>query len=340
MEQQEQEQPGRDRDELVLHVRKSVYGLPTACPICLPAYIYLRLANISFTIYYDVKSPDSEDLPLVEFGSYAGFNSEAGGIFEFLKKENIVDLDSEIPTYSFPDLLASKVLISSWLADATLYELWVNYNENVANEIYFSDLPWPIGKIIYWKQKRATMQRLGINSSNCQEKEAELYRNAGAAYESLSTKLGDQKFFLENKPTSVDAYFLGHALFVLQTLNDSSKLRQELMKHDNLIRYAENLKTEFLEASNSSAPPRSSTHFASSSRTSRSRTSSGGAKYRGSKEKQTRTETEEEKIFKKRGKYFLITQIVAIVVFLSIMGGTSTGEDEAEMEEDGFFYED
>ncbi|KAH9300818.1 hypothetical protein KI387_012401 [Taxus chinensis] len=281
-----------------------------------------------------------EDLPSVEFDSCVGFNSEVGGVFEFLKKENIVDLDSEIPRYSVPDLLASEALISSWLADATLYELWGSHKENVANEIYFSDLPWPIGKILYWKQKRAAMQRLGVTSTNCQEKEAELYRNAAAAYESLSTKLGDQKFFLENKPTSLDAIFLGHALFVLQTSNGSSRLRQELMKHDNLFRYAENLKTEFLEASGSSALPRwSSPHFASSSKTDKSHTSSGGAKYRASKEKHTQPKTEEEKIFKKRGKYFLITQFIAVVVFLSLMGGT--GEDEVEVEDnDGLFVED
>jgi len=238
MEQQE----GEGGDGLVLVVRKSAHGLPTACPVCLPAYIYLRLANISFNTHYNLVNPDSDALPSIEFGDVAGFHNETGGIFGFLSKEDIVDLDSDIPSHSLPDWLALKALICSCLNDAALYELWVSHNHKVANEIYFADLPWPIGKILYWKQRRNVMQRLGVNPSNGQEREAELYRNAAAAYEALSTKLGDQTFLFENKPTSLDAIFLGHILFVLHTFNDSSTLRQELLKHDNLIKYSENLK--------------------------------------------------------------------------------------------------
>eukprot|EP01018_Ginkgo_biloba_P002304 Gb_38328 [translate_table: standard] len=213
MDQQEQ----ACRDGLVLVVRKSAYGLPTACPVCLPAYIYLRFANISFNTHYHLTSPDSEDLPSLEYGDFAGFNSQTGGIFDILKKEGIADLDSEIPSHIVPDWLSFKALISSWLTDATLYELWVNQNDYVVSEIYFANLPWPIGKILYWKQRRTVMQQLGITCSNGQERASELYRNAAAAYESLSMKLEDQTFFFENRPTSLDAIFLGHALFILQT---------------------------------------------------------------------------------------------------------------------------
>jgi metaxin len=60
MEQQE----GEGGDGLVLVVRKSAHGLPTACPVCLPAYIYLRLANISFNTHYNLVNPDSGKLLL------------------------------------------------------------------------------------------------------------------------------------------------------------------------------------------------------------------------------------------------------------------------------------
>lgn len=327
MEQQE----GEGGDGLVLVVRKPAYGLPTACPVCLPAYIYLKLANISFNTHYSLINPDSDALPSIEFGDVAGFHNETGGILGFLSKEEIVDLDAGIPIHSLPDWLALKALICSYLNDATLYELWVNHNHKVANEIYFSDLPWPIGKILYWKQKRTVMLWLGVNSSNGQEREVELYRNAAAAYEALSTKLEDQAFLFENKPTSLDAIFLGHILFVLHTFNDSSTLRQELMKHDNLVKYAENLKTKFLEASGSSPLLRSASGFTSGSRT--------GAKYRGPKEKDKKPKTEEEKTFRRRAKYFIITQFIAVLVFLTLMG--SINEDEVEMEdEDGMIVED
>eukprot|EP01018_Ginkgo_biloba_P027322 Gb_34072 [translate_table: standard] len=327
------------RDGLVLVVRKSAFGLPTACPACLSAYIYLRFAQVHFNTHYNVINPDSEDIPSFEYGDYAGFNSERGGVIELLKEEGVVDLDSKIPSHTFPDWLASKAMISSWLSDATLFELWIKPSDNIASEIYFADLPWPIGKILHWKQRRAVREWLGITSSNSHDKEAVLYQNAAAAYESLSTKLGEQSFFFENRPTSLDAIFLGHALFVLQTSTDSSVMRRELMKHDNLIRYAENLKNEFLESEGSTSIPRFPSEPASSSKAGKSRTSHGGAKYKGSKENAKKERTEEEKIFRKRAKYFLITQFVAVIVFLTLMGGSS--EDDVELEdEDGMIVDD
>jgi metaxin len=38
--------------------------------------------------------------------------------------------------------------------------------------------------------------------------------------------------------------------------------------------------------------------------------------------------TEEEKKFRRRTKYFLATQLVAVLVFLSIMGGVDSSELE------------
>lgn len=46
------------------------------------------------------------------------------------------------------------------------------------------------------------------------------------------------------------------------------------------------------------------------------------------KNKPRREKTEEEKKFKRRAKYFLATQLVAILVFLSVLGGSNDAEVE------------
>ena len=38
----------------------------------------------------------------------------------------------------------------------------------------------------------------------------------------------------------------------------------------------------------------------------------------------------EEKIFRRRAKYFLATQLVAVIVFLSLFGGADGSEDGSE----------
>ncbi|EEE65164.1 hypothetical protein OsJ_20266 [Oryza sativa Japonica Group] len=47
--------------------------------------------------------------------------------------------------------------------------------------------------------------------------------------------------------------------------------------------------------------------------------------------------TEEEKKFRRKAKYFLATQLVAVLLFLSLMGGADSSELD---DEDGVDYED
>ncbi|ERN12503.1 hypothetical protein AMTRI_Chr01g114080 [Amborella trichopoda] len=324
---------------LVLVARKPCFGLPTGCPICLPVHIYLKFANVPFTMHFDAASPDSEDIPSVELGDYVAFNSEKGGAIEGLKEDGIVDLDSKLPTHIVPDWLAMKAMITSWLSDAMLYELWVNSDGVVADKIYFSDLPWPIGKVLHWKQTKYMKQLLGIMEANAMEREAEIYLKAALAYDALSTKLGEQNFFFENRPTSLDAIFLGQTLFVIHASADTSILRSKLMEHENLVRYTESLKTQFLEASSSSSSssvPRAS--FGSSSSWSSSTSRGKGGASRGGAKPKKKEKTEEEKTFKRRGKYFLAAQFIAVVVFLSLMGPSD--DVDVEIEDDGLNYED
>ena len=55
------------------------------------------------------------------------------------------------------------------------------------------------------------------------------------------------------------------------------------------------------------------------------------------KPKAKKERTEEEKKFRQRAKYFLATQLVAVLVFLSLMGGVDSSELD---DDDGMDYED
>lgn len=95
-------------------------------------------------------------------------------MIECLKENGIVDLDSKIATHTVPDWVATKAMVSSWLADAVMYELWVDSDGSVAKQVYFSDLSWPIAKILHWKQIRDVKQALRITNTNLEERESEV----------------------------------------------------------------------------------------------------------------------------------------------------------------------
>ncbi|KAK9269620.1 hypothetical protein L1049_001397 [Liquidambar formosana] len=321
--------------ELTLVTRKACFGLPTACPSCLPVYIYLRFAQVPFDLNFNLIHPDSDQIPYVESGAYVAYNNEKGGVIESLKDDGIVDLDSELHTV--PEWLSTKAMIGSWLADAVMYELWVGSDGSSANKIYYSDLPWPIGKILFYKQMHVVKQLLGITKDNAERREAEIYRRATIAYGALSSRIGEETFFFENRPTSLDAIFLGHALFTLQALPETSVLRSKLLEHGNLVRYAEKLKTEFLEAgSSSSSVPLF--HSNPSSSTPRRGPSNWSPK---PQSKPKREKTEEEKTFRRRAKYFLVTQLVSVLIFLSLVDGSNDAEVELDDDDgEGLGYND
>ncbi|WCJ42246.1 metaxin-related [Euphorbia peplus] len=323
-----------DEGGYILVARKPNFNLPTACPICLPVYIYLKLARFSFHLDFNSIYPDSDQIPFVESGVYVAFNNESGGVIQRLKDDGVVDLDSEFS--SIPEWVSMEAMISSWLVDAVTYELWLGSDGATAFKIYYSDLPWLIGKALFMKQVYTVKQQLGITKENAVQREKEIYRKAKIAYGALSTRLGEQEFLFEDRPSSLDALLAAHVLFCVQALPESSVLQISISEHHNLLRYAEKLKTDFLVAGSSSSPiPQF--HSESSSSTARRGPSNSnpGSK---SKRKPKREKTEEEKKFKRRAKYFLATQLVAILLFLSVIGGYDFSEvEEAADEDDGYY---
>ncbi|PIN08170.1 Translocase of outer mitochondrial membrane complex, subunit TOM37/Metaxin 1 [Handroanthus impetiginosus] len=301
-----------ERGRLTLVVRKPCFGLPTACPKCLPVYIYLKFSKIPFSLDFNLRHPDSDQIPFAESGDYVAYNNEKGGVIKSFKEDGIVDLDGEVNV---------------------MYELWVGSDGKSAQEIYYSDLPWPIGKILYFKQVRTVKQLLGITADNAERREEEIYSRATLAYGALSSRLGEQTFLFEDRPTSLDAVFLGHVLFTLHALPETSVLKSKLLGHANLVNYAENLKMEYVDANTASSSVPQSDPSSSASRRGPSNWSSKP------RSKPRREKTEEEKKFRRRAKYFLATQFVAILVFLSLLSGSNDAEVELEDDDDGLNYE-
>ncbi|KAJ7979426.1 mitochondrial outer membrane import complex protein METAXIN-like [Quillaja saponaria] len=313
------------RDSCTLVVRKPCFGLPTACPSCLPAYIYLKFAQIPFQLDFNLTYPDSDQIPYFEAGDYVAYQNENGGVVECLKRDGIVDLDTEF--YSLPEWISTKVMVSSWLAEALIYELWLGTDVSSAQKIYCSDLPFPIGKALFLKQVHSVKQQLGITRDNAELKEEEIYRRADIAYGALSTRLGEQNY-LDSSPSSLDAIFLAHALITLQALPETSVLRGKLLQYDNLVRYADKLKTELIEAGSSLA---SAPHFQSDSSASTPRRGPSNSK---TKNKPKGQKTEEEKTFKRRARYFVAAQLVSLFLFLSFLGGVN--DAEVELDDNGY----
>lgn len=130
------------------------------------------LSKLAYSSTHSLLLSFLDQIPYIESGDYVAYNDENGGVIESLKKDGLVDLDSEF--YSVPEWLSTKAMVSSWIEDAIVYELWVGSDDTPAEKIYYSDLPWPIGKVLFLKQVHSIKQRLGITKDNAEQKEQEV----------------------------------------------------------------------------------------------------------------------------------------------------------------------
>ena len=117
----------------------------------------------------------AEDLPTLEYREKAVFSGEGGGIVEFLKAEDITDLDAGFSNEEIAQIRALSALVESHLQNALLCELWSNENKKIAQRIYFKALPWPINRILHWKQQMRNRELLGLRKFNMESRTDEVH---------------------------------------------------------------------------------------------------------------------------------------------------------------------
>lgn len=114
-----------------------------------------------------------DQIPYFEYGDCVAYNNEKEGIIECLKKDvGVVDLDSGVS--SLPDWISTKAVLTTWLADALAFELWIGCESSYVHSIYYSDLPWPMGRILSQQKARSVKLKLGITDDNAREKMKEV----------------------------------------------------------------------------------------------------------------------------------------------------------------------
>ncbi|XP_050275171.1 mitochondrial outer membrane import complex protein METAXIN-like [Quercus robur] len=174
-----------DPGELLLLCTQKHPTLPTHCPDSLAMLSYLVLAGVDFALIHD--SHALQDLvPYVQYGPFIAFHGDKGGALQTLIEEKIIDLDNGLEEPSSINLKIGTEIVRGELANALTKEL---KNMGLVNK----------------KRSAFALQKIYDNILS-------------TTYKVLSNMLQDRTFFFGDRPTSLDALFLGHALFVLHVL--------------------------------------------------------------------------------------------------------------------------
>lgn len=109
----------RERENYTLVVRRPCFGLPTACPSCLPVFLYLRFANTPFHLDFNLVYPDSGKEIFFFFFLYLLFFSyrfsEFNVVFLFFISESLVG------TWNFVDNLSVICYVIDFLCALIIF---------------------------------------------------------------------------------------------------------------------------------------------------------------------------------------------------------------------------
>eukprot|EP00245_Coleochaete_scutata_P007974 TRINITY_DN23822_c0_g1_i1.p1 TRINITY_DN23822_c0_g1~~TRINITY_DN23822_c0_g1_i1.p1 ORF type:complete len:329 (+),score=68.01 TRINITY_DN23822_c0_g1_i1:3-989(+) len=310
---------------VLLH-HSPAWNLPAACPECLKSMAYLELAVVNFTCHVCYNMPDSDQLPALEDDferKEVALSSEPGGIIGWLRKHRGIDLDAALTEGERSELRAYTSIVETSLADALQYARWIeSENYLTSREAFSIHLPLPLRMVLGWQQRHEAKQKFG-STKDLSKAGEELYTKAAAGYRALAVRLGENSSFFEGRPTSLDAAVAAHLIFVLEAPYEKNLLKEMIESYPFLVRFANEIKRVLQERSYHreprSPPPFSRIPFGFAGTAPRPPT--------GTSSKRNEKKTAKELKFKKRARYFVAAQIIAVVAFVFFAGFVEVDED-------------
>jgi glutathione S-transferase len=181
-------------------------------------------------------------LPYIEDGDLKLADSRF--IIRYLKA-SYNDLDEELTPEESALSLAMQRLLEEHLFWATMYSRWqyTEANWQVNKKAIFSVLPPVIRDVaaLYYR-RRIQGQIFGHGTGRHSAKE--IFELGMQDVDALSAYLGSKRYFMGNKPTSLDASAFG---FLINTLGCpiESPLKEHALSKDNLRSYVDRIKLKY-----------------------------------------------------------------------------------------------
>lgn len=208
--------PMHDRSMITLHTAPSRWGLASVSPACMELETWLRMAKLP----YQTRLATAEALAGAPYGKipfidYAGKRwGDTTLIIEMLGQAEGVDIDAELSAADRAIALAFRRMIKEhlyWGGIAIRYnveENWQHYQKLVIG-LLPPDTP-PGETLAFADAFRQTIRNQMYQQGLGRLTDEALYQTISADLQALSDFLGNQPFFMGDRPTTLDATVYGH----------------------------------------------------------------------------------------------------------------------------------
>ncbi|XP_016360500.1 metaxin-1-like [Sinocyclocheilus anshuiensis] len=144
-----------------------------------------------------------------------------------------------------------------------IYTLWIDSKNyvDVTRCWYAENISFPLNFLLPNRMHGQQLEKLRLVRGDPvlepgEQLEKELYRDAFECMTLLSQRLGSQKFFFGDSPSSLDAYVFAHLAPLLKIKLPNGKLQQHLNSLNNLQQYCTNILALYFPSDAREAPGR------------------------------------------------------------------------------------
>jgi hypothetical protein len=227
-----------------LHSYHRNFGLINASPFCMRLEVFCKLANIEYEF---TPLMNSKEMKLAPKGKFPYITTKDGKkigdssfIIEYLTKEYNITLDNHLSDKEKAVSHAFTKLCTEELYWVILYLRWFDPKGwNITKEAYFGAAPKLLRNFIAEKIKKDLYKQfyghgMGRHSHD------EIYHLGVIGVTAIREYLGDNNFFMGDKPTTIDSCIYSFIANFMEPIDNPVK--SFILENKNLIDYCERMR--------------------------------------------------------------------------------------------------
>lgn len=231
-------------DAIILHqFSRPKSGAPSLSPFCLKMETYLRMVDLPYKNYFDGKLSPQGKMPWIEYNREHVFGSEF--IIDFLEERLGTSLNKSLTPHEVAMSRAITKMVEEHFYWTIAYCQWVDNLEETQKMLSVSGplsdtLKWILSHLNGGIVKRE-MYGHGIGRFSKEE----VYALMEKDMRTLATLLGNKKYLMGSRMTTVDATVFSHLAPAMWTLPGSRP--EQLIKGEliNLAMYCERIRRRY-----------------------------------------------------------------------------------------------